>query len=70
MAIDVHGGTLSKVHLFNKIGDQALIRDLVLKLRSVLYLPGDFICRKVGGLKFGLDTLLGYVLFVHHYAGF
>lgn len=47
MAIDVHGGTLAKVHLFNKIADQALIRDLVLKLRSVLYLPGDFICRKV-----------------------
>ncbi|XP_034244976.1 cyclic nucleotide-gated cation channel beta-3 [Thrips palmi] len=46
VAIDVHGGTLAKVTLFNKITDPALIRDLVLKLRSVLYLPGDFICRK------------------------
>ncbi|KAK3925393.1 Cyclic nucleotide-gated cation channel beta-3 [Frankliniella fusca] len=46
VALDVHGTTLAKVHLFQKIADQALIRDLVLKLRSVIYLPGDFICRK------------------------
>lgn len=47
MAINVHGGTLDKVALFNRIDDPALLRDLVLKLRSVIYLPGDFICRKV-----------------------
>ncbi|KAJ1521381.1 hypothetical protein ONE63_003056 [Megalurothrips usitatus] len=46
VALDVHGTTLAKVHLFQKIADQALIRDLVLKLRSCLYLPGDYICRK------------------------
>ncbi|XP_071959416.1 uncharacterized protein [Antedon mediterranea] len=45
IAIHVHMDTLTKVSLFQDC-DKMLLRDLMLKLRAVLFLPGDFICRK------------------------
>ncbi|XP_060568452.1 uncharacterized protein LOC132727059 [Ruditapes philippinarum] len=45
LAIHVHFNTLSKVKLFSDC-DKTLLYDLVLKLKPVLYLPGDYVCKK------------------------
>ncbi|XP_054216697.1 cyclic nucleotide-gated channel beta-3 isoform X1 [Homo sapiens] len=45
LAIDVNFSIISKVDLF-KGCDTQMIYDMLLRLKSVLYLPGDFVCKK------------------------
>ncbi|CAL8103036.1 unnamed protein product [Calicophoron daubneyi] len=45
LAISVHFHTLNKVSLFQNC-ERALIYDMVLKLKPVVFLPMDYICRK------------------------
>ena len=45
LALQIHYPTLSKVKLFQDC-DNGLLKELVVKLRPIIYLPGDYICRK------------------------
>ena len=45
LALLIHYRTLSKVKLFQDC-DSGLLKELVVKLRPIIYLPGDYICRK------------------------
>uniref|UniRef100_A0A8C6J3Y8 Ion transport domain-containing protein n=1 Tax=Melopsittacus undulatus TaxID=13146 RepID=A0A8C6J3Y8_MELUD len=46
IAIDVNFAIVSKVDLF-KGCDTQMIYDMLLRLKSIVYLPGDFVCKKV-----------------------
>ena len=45
IAINVHMDVLSRVELFKQC-DKQLLYDLLVKLKPILYLPGDYVCRK------------------------
>ncbi|KAM5281055.1 cyclic nucleotide-gated channel beta-3 [Ctenodactylus gundi] len=45
LAIDMNLGIISNIELF-KGCDNQLIYDMLLKLKSTIYLPGDFVCKK------------------------
>ena len=45
IAINVHMDVLSKVELFKQC-DKQLLYDLLVKLQPILYLPGDYVCKK------------------------
>ncbi|PAA93781.1 hypothetical protein BOX15_Mlig024695g1, partial [Macrostomum lignano] len=45
MAIHVHLDTLKQVEMFQNT-EEGFLSDLVLRLRPVLFSPGDFVCRK------------------------
>ena len=45
IAVNVHLDTLKRVEIFSDC-DPGLLKELVLKLRSQVFSPGDFICRK------------------------
>uniref|UniRef100_A0A3P8U9I5 Cyclic nucleotide gated channel subunit beta 1b n=1 Tax=Amphiprion percula TaxID=161767 RepID=A0A3P8U9I5_AMPPE len=47
IAIDVNYSIVSKVPLFQGC-DRQMIFDMLKSLRSVVYLPGDYVCKKVG----------------------
>uniref|UniRef100_A0A8C4RQA2 Cyclic nucleotide gated channel subunit beta 3, tandem duplicate 1 n=1 Tax=Erpetoichthys calabaricus TaxID=27687 RepID=A0A8C4RQA2_ERPCA len=45
IAIDVSFAILNKVELF-KGCDNQMIQDMLLRLKSIVYLPGDYVCKK------------------------
>jgi len=45
IALHVHLDTLKRVEIFQNT-EAGFLRDLVLRLRPILFSPGDFICRK------------------------
>ena len=58
IAMRVHYSTLGKVKLFRNC-EPGLLQDLVVVLRPIIYLPGDYICRKddIGKEMFILNEL-------------
>ncbi|XP_035270561.1 cyclic nucleotide-gated cation channel beta-3 [Anguilla anguilla] len=45
IAVDINLATFQKIDLFKGCDNQMLV-DMLLRLKSILYLPGDFVCKK------------------------
>lgn len=45
LLLSIYSQTLSRVDLFKNI-NRSVLRDLVLKFEPILFLPGDYVCRK------------------------
>nr|XP_023648672.1 cyclic nucleotide-gated cation channel beta-3-like [Paramormyrops kingsleyae] len=45
IAVDINLSTFQKIELFKGCDNQMLV-DMLLRLKSVIYLPGDFVCKK------------------------
>ncbi|XP_051538321.1 cyclic nucleotide-gated cation channel beta-3 [Myxocyprinus asiaticus] len=45
IAVDINLATFQKIELFKGCDNQMLV-DMLLRLKSIVYLPGDFVCKK------------------------
>ena len=63
IALHVHLDTLKRVEIFQNT-EAGFLRDLVLRLRPILFSPGDFICRK--GTRLASSILPSIVYFCNH----
>ena len=65
IAIHVHLDTLKRVEIFQNT-EAGFLNELVLRLKPVLYSPGDFICRKgeVGKEMVSFKILNVYFVFI------
>nr|XP_046200866.1 cyclic nucleotide-gated cation channel beta-1-like [Oncorhynchus gorbuscha] len=57
MAVDVHYYIVNKVALFQGC-DRQMIFDMLMRLESVAYLPGDFVCKKCGQGEIGKEMYI------------
>lgn len=69
IAIHVHLDTLKRVEIFQNT-EAGFLCELVLRLRPVLFSPGDYICRK--GVSYSNVVLIFYIfslgkVFMHNY---
>lgn len=62
IAINVHLDTLKRVEIFQNT-EAGFLCELVLRLRPVLFSPGDYICRK--GNFYSDFTMIFLLVFVH-----
>ena len=58
IAINVHLDTLKRVEIFQNT-EAGFLCELVLRLRPVLFSPGDYICRKGKDRRTELSILAG-----------
>jgi len=65
IAINVHLDTLKRVEIFQNT-EAGFLCELVLKLRPVLFSPGDYICRK-GNLSYHLQFIIVLKYDFHHW---
>lgn len=64
IAINVHLDTLRRVEIFQNT-EAGFLCELVLRLRPVLFSPGDYICRKgLVYINFNLFNLYTYIKFL------